>query len=40
VGGGIGLSVFNGVVRFDLSHPITPDIGGKVRFDILVQAPR
>ncbi len=38
VGAGVGLSVFNGLVRFDLSHPITPDVGGKVRFDIVVQA--
>lgn len=40
VGGGIGLSVFSGMVRFDLSHPISPDIGGKVRLDIVVQAAR
>jgi hypothetical protein len=39
-GGGVGLSVFGGVLRLDLSHPITPDGGGKVRFDIVVQAPR
>jgi hypothetical protein len=39
-GGGIGLSVFSGLIRFDLSHPISPDIGGKVRLDIVVQAVR
>ena len=39
-GAGIGLSVFNGALRFDLSHPLTPDTGGKVRFDIIVQAAR
>jgi hemolysin activation/secretion protein len=40
VGGGLGLSVFNGVLRFDLSHPISPDTHRKVRFDLVVQAPR
>jgi hemolysin activation/secretion protein len=40
VGAGVGLSLFHGVLRFDLSHPISPDIGGKVRFDIVVQAVR
>jgi hypothetical protein len=39
-GAGVGLSVFDGVIRFDLSYPITPDVGGKVRFDIVVQAAR
>jgi hypothetical protein len=39
-GAGVGLSVFNGALRVDLSHPLTPDTGGKVRFDILVQAVR
>jgi hypothetical protein len=39
-GAGVGLSIFNGALRFDLSHPLTPDIGGKVRFDIVVQAVR
>jgi hypothetical protein len=39
-GAGAGLSVFGGVLRFDLSYPITPDVGGKVRFDIVVQAAR
>lgn len=40
VGGGVGLSLFHGALRFDLSHPITPDHGGKLRFDIVVQAAR
>jgi hypothetical protein len=40
VGGGIGLSVFSGLVRFELSHPISPDTGGKLRFDIVVQGVR
>jgi hypothetical protein len=40
VGGGVGLSVFNGVLRFDLSHPISPDTHRKVRFDLLLRAPR
>jgi hemolysin activation/secretion protein len=39
-GAGVGLSVFDGLVRFDLSYPITPDVGGKVRFDIVVRAAR
>jgi hypothetical protein len=39
-GAGVGLSIFNGALRFDLSHPLTPDIGGKVRLDIVVQAAR
>jgi Hemolysin activation/secretion protein len=40
VGAGVGASFFRGVLRLDLSHPITPDDGGKVRFDIVVQAVR
>jgi hemolysin activation/secretion protein len=39
-GAGVGVSIFNGALRFDLSHPLTPDTGGKVRFDIVVQAAR
>jgi hemolysin activation/secretion protein len=38
-GGGIGLSMFGGFVRFDLSHSIAPDDPG-VRFDISIQQPR
>jgi hypothetical protein len=40
MGAGVGLSLFRGVLRFDLSHAVSPDIGGKVRFDIVVQAVR
>jgi hypothetical protein len=40
VGAGAGISLFSGLVRFDLSHPVSPDTGGKVRFDIVLQAVR
>jgi hypothetical protein len=40
VGAGAGVSMFDGLLRFDLSYPISPDIGGKVRFDITAQAVR
>ena len=40
VGGGVGVSLFGGLLRFDLSRPISPDAGGKLRFDIVVQAVR
>jgi hemolysin activation/secretion protein len=40
VGAGVGLSLLSGILRFDLSHPISPDMGAKVRFDIVVQAVR
>jgi hemolysin secretion/activation protein ShlB/FhaC/HecB len=39
-GAGVGLSMYGGALRLDLSHPLTPDNGGKLRFDIVVQAPR
>ena len=39
-GGGVGLSMFSGILRFDLSHPISAGSDGKVRFDIVMQAPR
>jgi hypothetical protein len=39
-GAGAGVSFFGGALRFDLSYPLTPDTGGKLRFDIVVQAPR
>ena len=40
VGGGIGLSVYSPLlrttlIRLDLSHPISPDTGGKWRFDLV-----
>jgi hypothetical protein len=40
VGAGIGLSLFRGLLRFDLSQPISPDQGAKVRFDVLVRSAR
>jgi Haemolysin secretion/activation protein ShlB/FhaC/HecB len=39
-GAGAGVSLFGGALRFDLSHPLTPNSGGKVRFDIVVGTPR
>jgi hypothetical protein len=39
VGAGVGLSFFGGLVRFDLSRPLTPD-DSTIRFDIVVQSPR
>jgi hypothetical protein len=35
----VGLSFFGGLVRFDLSRPLTPD-DSTIRFDIVVQSPR
>lgn len=40
VGGGIGLSLFTGFIRFDLSRPISPEQAGKVRFDLVIQGVR
>lgn len=40
VGGGVGLSLFSGLIRFDLSRPISPDQSGKVRFDLVIQGAR
>jgi hemolysin activation/secretion protein len=40
VGAGAGVSLLNGFLRFDLSYPVSPDGGGKVRFDIVVQGVR
>jgi hypothetical protein len=40
VGAGVGLSLFRGLLRFDLSRAVSPDQRGKVRFDLLVQSPR
>lgn len=36
-GGGAGLSILGGVLRFDLSHPIT-DGGSGLRFDLVMRA--
>jgi hypothetical protein len=40
VGGGLGLSLFRGWIRFDLSWPISPDVADKVRFDLVIQGVR
>jgi hypothetical protein len=40
VGGGVGVSLFHGLVRLDFSRPISPDAGGKVRFDLVFQGVR
>ena len=39
-GGGVGLSLFSGLIRFDLSRPISPDQSGKVRLDLVIQGVR
>ena len=38
-GAGVGLSLFGGLLRFDLSRAVSPDDPG-VRFDISIQQPR
>ena len=40
VGGGVGVSLFHGLVRLDFSRPISPDSEGKVRFDLIFQGVR
>jgi hypothetical protein len=40
VGGGVGVSLFRGLIRLDFSRPISPDLGGKVRFDFVFQGVR
>jgi hypothetical protein len=40
VGAGAGISVLRGLIRFDLSRPVSPDIGGKLRFDLILQGLR
>ncbi|MEP7227942.1 MAG: hypothetical protein ABI785_11310 [Gemmatimonadales bacterium] len=40
VGGGVGVSLFSGLIRFDLSRAIAPDQPGKVRFDLVVRGVR
>jgi hypothetical protein len=40
VGGGLGVWLFKGLVRLDFSRPISPDVGGKVRFDLVFQGMR
>ncbi|MGH7509825.1 MAG: hypothetical protein ACREMZ_10175 [Gemmatimonadales bacterium] len=39
-GGGVSLSLFSGLIRFDLSRPISPDQGGKLRFDLVMRGVR
>jgi hypothetical protein len=36
VGGGVGLSVLRGLIRFELSRPISPDSSHKLRFDLVL----
>jgi hypothetical protein len=38
-GVGVGLSLFSGLLRFDLSRSVSPD-EARLRLDIVVQAPR
>lgn len=38
-GAGIGFSFLDGLIRFDLSHPITPS-GGGLRFDLVIRGAR
>ncbi|MGQ0703644.1 MAG: ShlB/FhaC/HecB family hemolysin secretion/activation protein [Gemmatimonadales bacterium] len=41
IGGGLGLSVLNGLLRFDLSHPVSPRPEGMgLRLDLVFGAPR
>ncbi len=40
VGGGAGLSLFRGLIRFDLSRPISPAGADKLRFDLVIQGIR
>jgi hypothetical protein len=36
-GAGVGVGLLKGLLRFELSRPIAPDIGGKVRFDVVIR---
>jgi hypothetical protein len=40
VGGGVGVALLGGLLRLDLSHPISPPVRGGVRVDVVVQAVR
>lgn len=40
VGAGVGLSLLSGLIRFDLSRPLSPDGAEKVRFDFVIQGAR
>jgi hemolysin activation/secretion protein len=37
IGGGVGLSLLNGLLRLDFSRPLSRDSGRKVRFDLVIQ---
>lgn len=39
-GAGAGLSLFSGFVRFDLSRPVSPNHGDKIRFDLVIRGAR
>jgi hypothetical protein len=39
-GAGAGVSLFKGLIRFDVSRPVSPDISGKLRFDVVIQGSR
>jgi outer membrane protein assembly factor BamA len=40
VGAGAGVAILRGLIRFDLSRPVSPDVGGKLRFDLIVRGLR
>jgi hypothetical protein len=40
VGGGIGVMLFNGLMRLHFSRPISPKTASKVRFDLVLQGVR
>ena len=45
VGAGVGVTMYSplfqtSLIRFDLSWGVSPDLGGKPRFDVIFQAPR
>ena len=37
VGAGVGLALLRGLLRFELSRPVSPDVGGKLRFDVVIR---
>ena len=40
VGAGAGISLLRGMLRFDVSRPVSSDFAGRLRFDLVVQGPR
>ena len=40
VGGGAGLSLLNGLIRFDFSRPISPGGARRLRFDLVIEGVR